>query len=112
MCIVSLYIVTDLLKGKKEIFQTYKYSFCPDEIYKQTFAINSKYRNKIFDYNNEFKSCMREIDWNRGRPYIWQTDDFYALISSKKLFARKFDERVDSVIIDKIVNRIMFERQA
>lgn len=111
-CSVTHDFVTDLLKGKKEIFQTYKYSFCPDEIYKQTFAINSKYRNKIFDYNNEFKSCMREIDWNRGRPYIWQTDDFYALISSKKLFARKFDERVDSVIIDKIVNRIMFERQA
>ena len=55
---------------------------------------------------------MREIDWNRGRPYIWRTDDFDTLISSEKLFARKFDERADSTIIDKIVNRIMFEQQA
>lgn len=99
--------VIDLIRQKDKIFKQYKYAYCPDEIYKQTFAFNSpKYRDRIYDMNDEFKGCMREIDWNRGRPYTYTINDYDMLIHSNKLFARKFDERKDMQIITKIVNYI------
>ena len=58
--------------------------------------------NKVFDLSNEYRSCMREVDWNRGDPYVWRIDDFDTLMSSEKLFARKFDEKVDNEIINKL----------
>ena len=38
---------------------------------------------------------MREIDWNRGQPYIWgqNPEDTDILLNSPKLFARKFSSR-------------------
>lgn len=103
--------VIDLIRQKDKIFKQYKYAYCPDEIYKQTFAFNSpKYRDRIYDMNDEFKGCMREIDWNRGRPYTYTINDYDMLIHSNKLFARKFDERKDMQIITKIVNYIENEK--
>lgn len=39
--------ILSLLERKDEILQMYKYAYCPDEIYKQTFAYNSEFRNRI-----------------------------------------------------------------
>lgn len=96
----------ELVKQKTFFLRRYKYSYCPDEIYKQTFAYNSKYRDHIYDLKDEFRGCMREIDWIRGRPYIFTESDYDMLINSDKLFARKFDQRKDEEIIDKLVNYI------
>lgn len=51
---------------------------------------------------------MRYIDWDRGTPYIFKADDYEDLINSKNLFARKFDEEVDKVIIDKIFDSLIY----
>lgn len=102
--------VTELLKLKDEILTMYKYSYCPDEIYKQTFAFNSQFRDKVFDLEDEFHGCMREIDWNRGRPYIWHTDDDYNYLSqSDRLFARKFDYNKYPKIVDRLIEKISNE---
>lgn len=101
--------VLALLEKRNEIFQMYKYSYCPDEIYKQTFAFNSEFRNRIYDMNDEFHGCMREIDWKRSCPYTWRKVDFEYLKSTEKLFARKFDEDVDSDIIDMLVAEVKNE---
>lgn len=53
---------------------------------------------------------MRLIDWERGTPYIFRTDDFPLLANSSMLFARKFDEKKDSHIIDMIVQCIRDSR--
>ena len=56
------------------------------------------------------KGCQRYIDFSRPvpQPYTWGRDDpekdFCELINSGMLFARKFDERVNQDIIDRIVN--------
>ena len=102
--------VTELLKLKDEILTMYKYSYCPDEIYKQTFAFNSQFRDKVFDLEDEFHGCMREIDWNRGCPYIWHTDDDYNYLSqSYRLFARKFDYNKYPKIVDRLIEKISNE---
>lgn len=61
--------------------------------------MNDLYSN---EYNNPKVSTKRFIDWNRGTPYVWKKDDFNELISSEALYARKFDEKTDKEIIDKI----------
>ena len=77
---------------------------------KQTFTFNSQFRNKIFDLDDEFHSCMRDIDWNRGRPYVWHTAGDYAYLSkSERLFARKFDYNNYPDIINKLIYKIRNE---
>ena len=40
-------------------------------------------------------------------PYTWREEDFEELINSNYLFARKFDETVDSTIIELISDYIL-----
>lgn len=55
---------------------------------------------------DEFEGCLREIDWKRGRPYIWRKVDYENLSRSKKIFARKFDANVDKDIINLLIEKI------
>lgn len=99
--------VGDLLKQKDWILRFYRYSNCSDEIYKQTFAFNSPYKDKIFDIKDELRGCMRLMDWKRGRPYTFRSGDENEIMSSDKLFARKFEDKVDIQIVDAIYSTIM-----
>lgn len=42
------------------------------------------------------------IDWTKGNPYIFRSADFEQLMSSDRMFARKFDEKVDFDIVERI----------
>lgn len=105
-CSVTHNFIIDLINNKENILETYKYSNAPDEIYKQTFAYNSKYRDKIYNIYDDLESCQRLIDWNRGKPYTFREIDYNELIATDKIFARKFDEKIDSKIIDLIFKNI------
>ncbi len=95
-----------LISNKKDILKTYRGVLCPDEIYKQTLLWNSKFRDTIYDSSEEYNGCLREIDWKRGNPYTYRSNDFNTLTSSNKLFARKFDSQVDKFIIDAICDKV------
>ena len=41
---------------------------------------------------------MRLVDWNRGNPYTWQSQDYNELIASDRLFARKFSSKEKELI--------------
>ena len=51
---------------------------------------------------------LREIDWTNcvNSPHIYTMEDLEKLKNSNKIFARKFDEKVDSEIIRQIVLEI------
>ena len=91
------------------IYQTFRYTLCGDEIFVQTLLLQSPYADWLF-YNrfddNSF-SIMREIDWKRGNPYIFRSSDFDMLMASDRMFARKFDCKVDRIIIDRIKERLL-----
>lgn len=92
-----------ILSQEKFYHKRFKHTLCADELFVQTLIWNNpRLMNKVFDLSNEYRSCMREVDWNRGDPYVWRIDDFDTLMSSEKLFARKFDEKVDNEIINKL----------
>lgn len=86
------------------IIRRFKHTLCPDEIFLHTLLLNSSFRRQIYDFDDEFRGCMREIDWNRGYPYVWGQNlcDLELLKKSDKLFARKFDEKISGWIIDNL----------
>ena len=52
------------------------------------------------------KGNLRLIDWTRGKsirhPWVFLAGDWDLLMSAPYFWARKFDERVDEQIIDRI----------
>lgn len=78
----------------------FKYSFCADEIFLPTILMNSKFKNCQSSFP------IRYIDWQRGGPYTFRTEDFEELIESSSLFARKFDLNIDKEIINLIYDYI------
>jgi hypothetical protein len=74
-----------------EYFKYYENTFCADEIYFQTFLMNSSFRDTIENNN------LRYIDWNKGPqfPRVLDSSDYESVIMSGKHFARKFEEGSD-----------------
>ena len=75
-----------------------------DEVFLQTVLGRSPFAGSCACTN------VRFIDWERREstrhPHIFRISDYDALTSSESLFARKFDERVDSAIITRICETV------
>ena len=97
------------------IRKQFLHTCCCDEIFLQTLCFNSDYRERVYagtGYSEFEDGCLRFIDFNRGRPYIFKLDDFDELISAgpNTLFARKFDYEEYPDIVDKLFEYISEER--
>lgn len=101
-------LATDIVDNICELRKQYQYSFCGDEIFLQTFIFNSSHRNNLYNknFNNDYHSCMRMIDWTRGNPYVYRIDDLELLLKSNYMFARKFDYAIDKAIVKELENRL------
>jgi len=102
---VSHDFVGYLLSKEKECLRIFKHSVCPDEIFIHTVLHNSLFKDRLYNVEDEYKGCMRLIDWKRGNPYVFGKKDFDELISSDRLFARKFDEK-DLAIVNMIYDKL------
>ncbi len=108
-------LVKYILSKEKWIQNTFKYTFCCDEIFLQTLVGNSYFANnlkikceeqmKSEHLSNYILSTGRYIDWKRGKPYTFKKEDFNDLINSEALFARKFDLNMDKDIVEMIFKR-------
>lgn len=92
-----------ILENEKLICQMFKHGSCVDEHFLQTMAYNSDFRNKLSKEGN-----MRFIIWkkNSNSPYVFKDSDYGKIINSNKLFARKFQEKEDFNIVEKIFNSL------
>lgn len=106
-------LAKNLVSCKDEIINMYKYTQFCDEIFVQTYIINhyDNYKNIIYNFNNEYESCLRYVDWNRGWPYTFTIEDYDEIMNSNKLFARKFNSNTDKKIIDKIYSHLQEEQK-
>lgn len=77
----------------------FRYVDVPDEIFFQTILLNSPLRETVVDDDLRY---IHWQDWNDARPAILGREDFEAVMSSGKLFARKFDTTHDGQILDMI----------
>lgn len=86
----------------EKIKKHFKYTFCADEVFMQTILYNSDFRKNLFISTDGDPVNRRLIDWKRGNPYVFRKDDMSMIKSSNCLFARKFDNDIDSEIISEI----------
>lgn len=73
----------------------FRTTFIPDESFFQSIISNSPYRDKVV------QDDLRYMDWEHPNPLYprtLETSDFNNLISSPKLFARKFDIRSQALL--------------
>lgn len=99
-----------IVQNEAYINKRFKHTMCCDEIFLQTLIWNNEeFRYKIYNSNKELVGCMREIDWTRGIPYVWQDMDFEELMNAKGIFARKFSHE-HMGIVDKMVNAVSIKK--
>ena len=102
-----------ILSRKEWIYKTFRHTTTCDEVFVPTLVWESPFRENVFDKTEHSGNAthtnisnMRFIDWSRGssirHPWVFVADDFELLASMPHLWARKFDERVDREIIERV----------
>ena len=97
-----------LINQKEWIQKIFSNTRCGDELFIQTMLVNSPFSDQLKEYafNDDYRSCMRFIDWKRGKPYVFRMENLHELLNSPYLFARKFDLNIDPEIIDALYSRL------
>lgn len=99
-------LIKYIIEQKNLIRKLFEKTLCCDEFFVQTLVWNSKYRENVYSFEDDYFACLRLIDWKRGNPYVWRNQDYEELMNAPHLFARKFDENVDREVIDRIFQTI------
>lgn len=96
--------------------KVFRHTSTCDEIFLPTLVGNSEFKDRLFvrqavrNQKEVNMANMRFIDWTRGEsirhPWVFRADDMPLLESVDHLWARKFDETVDSEIIDKLYDKL------
>ncbi|MDD3876100.1 MAG: beta-1,6-N-acetylglucosaminyltransferase [Bacteroidales bacterium] len=89
--------------NNKKIIDFFRYTMLPDETYIQTILLNSEYKKDVINNN------LRHINFegNTFHPQIITTNHLQELKCSDAFFARKFDEKTDTNIIELIERELL-----
>ncbi len=91
----------EYLKRNPQYINRFKWTRCADEIFFHTLL------NLIGELQVENEN-LRYINWIDGPEYpkTLRLEDYEKIMNSRKLFARKFNEKIDNEIIEKIYQNI------
>ena len=85
-------------------------TFAADEFVPHTVIMNSKFCDSCYEPPQGIHKNLRLLDFDGGNGYgspkVWTMDDKEILVSSKDLFARKFEQNIDNEIIEFLLDRI------
>ncbi len=85
-----------VLSQENEIHKRYSFTFCADELFLHSLVWNSDFKDRVYG------SSLRYIDWERGQPYTFRLEDYDTLMNCTAFWARKFSEKIDANIVDRI----------
>lgn len=90
--------VDEIFTNNKQLRNFLKYSWGTDEFAFASIVMNSSFKDSVINNN------LRYIDFSQGHahPKTLLIEDYDKIVSSKMLFARKFDDQVDESILDRI----------
>jgi hypothetical protein len=98
-----------LLAGERRWRRLLRLAHAPSEFLVQTAVWNSPFRARLHDPGDEFAGSARLIDWERGEPYVFRVDDIDELVSSDRMFARKFVTDVDAEVVHRLAEHVRRE---
>lgn len=101
-CIDYLHKHSHSSNGKRMI-KYFKNTWHSPELYIQTVLMNSAYRDQIV--NNDLRFILWP-EYDDGHPKILTDSDYNDIISSDRLFARKFDTKINATILDLLDEKI------
>ena len=98
-----------VLSEYKNIKGMLKYTLYGDEVFIQTLAFNSKFRNSLYSLDNEWSGSMREFAWPSNISGVhpgwnFSMTDLDYLLSSDRIFAMKFEGN-DGIEVEKIIRK-------
>lgn len=95
-----------VLSKKQWVEETFRNSYCCDEVFLQTILWNSPFKDNVYRQNGEdnWDGIQRLIDWKRGNPYCFRYGDLEQLKESPLMFARKFDCSIDGRIVEEVAS--------
>jgi len=98
--------IMTFVNKRPDYLKYHKYTRCADEIFFQTILLNSKNDTLLNSFIND---DLTYIKWkhNLPNPEILTISDFEAIKKSNALYARKFELRIDSEILDMIDKQIL-----
>lgn len=94
-----------VLSRKDFIKKFVRFTCCADEMFLGTVIVNSKYRNQIYEPYRSPGGHMRLIDRERAEgasPHTLTMEDWNMIQHCPYFWARKFDIKKDSEIIEKV----------
>lgn len=92
--------ILDYIKGNPQFLRFYKNAMTADESFFQTVFMVSPYKNERMDK-------ITYLEMGNNHPKVFTEDDYELLMNGRsELFARKFDDNVNSVIMSKIGKNI------
>lgn len=88
----------DFVNKNPKFIRWIKTVWSPDEFIFNTLVMNSHFRSNVYPGN------LRYIDWSEKKvnPKLFRSDDLNALLDNDCFLARKFDDTIDSDILDKL----------
>jgi hypothetical protein len=88
--------IASFAEQKPDVVNFFRHVKIPDEIFMHTVLLNSPLRDSVVDQDVHY------IDWSHGgaHPKTLGTEDYDKIVESGKLFARKFDVRYDTKVLD------------
>lgn len=109
---ISRELAAHVVSNEDAIRKMFRRSFLPSEFYLQTLVWKSEFRERVFDYDNPYRSNLRHIDFQRGSggsPHTFRIEDLDELLQSDRLFARKFSPIVDRQVIEALYESLSGE---
>lgn len=90
------------LRNRPDFVDFFRNTFAPDEMFFQTLFAASPFDDRL-------APNLHWIDWGAGGPHpkLLLEEDFDRIASSGACFARKFDDRVDGGILDRIDKELL-----
>lgn len=104
----ALNYILDYVSRHPEYMDFHKYTFVADELFVQMIIANSNDEKLLQSIGNSEKRFTIWPKLNSAHPKILDKNDLDAITASDDLFARKFDENVDTEIMDLIDQKILF----
>lgn len=99
----AIHYILNYTQNTPRLYNRLKYTFAPEETYIPTVLVNSPLKNNIGNSN------LRYISWtfrNNSIPAFLDEVDFYKILETNTLFARKISDEISCNLISKLDNRI------
>ena len=96
-----------IVDHERTSMELFKYSYCCDELYKQTLLFNASNRFPLYRNSQGIPTNLRSYDfvWYSKHdlsPRIYSTDDIINLVEGPAIFGRKFDIKVHPEAVKKL----------